>query len=204
MNKAISISNLLKTNFDTLPFTGEWLACCGCPQVTGSWFIYGAPKSGKTSFAMQLTKYLSNFGKVAYNSIEEGYSLTIQEAMKRVDMQEVVGKVVLLDKEGLNDLKLRLRERKSPRFVVIDSIQFIELQFKEYKELKRAFPDKLFIYISHIEGKNPDGLVARKIWRDANIAFRIEGFKAFPMGRYGGSEIYTINKARADEYWALN
>lgn len=203
MKRAYSIGNVLKSNFETLPFDGVWLESCGCPQLTGSWFIYGAPKQGKTSFAMQLTKYISRFGRVAYDSVEEGFSLTIREAMERVNMQEVSSKVILLDKENVDELKLRLRERKSPRIVILDSIQFMELKFSEYKELKAAFPDKLFVYISHVDGKYPEGLVARKVWRDANISFRIEGFKAFPVGRYGGGREYIINENRAMEYWAL-
>ena len=86
----------------------------------------------------------------------------------------------------------------------MDSIQFLGLQFAEYKELKRMFPGKLFIWISHVEGKQPDGNTAKRIWRDANIAFRIEGFKAFPVGRYGGGAPYTISEEKAAAYWMVD
>lgn len=204
MKRAWSVDNVLSKKFRTLPFDGAWLAACGCPEVCGSWFIYGPPKNGKTSFAMQLAKYMTRFGRVAYDSVEEGFSQSIKEAMIRTRMKEVGGKLLLLDKEGIPELTERLKRKKSPEVVIVDSIQFLGLQFAEYKELKRMFPGKLFVWISHVEGKMPDGGTARRIWRDANIAFRIEGFKAFPVGRYGGGEPYTISEEKAAAYWMVD
>lgn len=141
---------------------------------------------------------------MAYDSVEEGFSQSIKDAMIRTNMQEVGGKLLLLDKEGIPELKERLARKKSPEVVIVDSIQFMGLQFAEYKELKQMFPGKLFIWISHVEGKLPDGNTARRVWRDANIAFRIEGFRAFPVGRYGGGEPYTISEEKAAAYWMVD
>lgn len=203
MKRAYSVNNVMRTSFSTMGFDGTWADVCGEPEMMGSWFIYGAPKNGKTSFAMQLSKYLTKFGRVAYNSIEEGLSKSIKDAMERVNMTEIGRKLILLDKENVDDMMLRLKKHKSPDIIIIDSVQFLELKFSEYKSLKNNFPNKLFIYISHVEGKLPDGITARKIWRDANISFRIEGFKAFPVGRYGGGREYIINNNRALEYWGF-
>lgn len=152
---------------------------------------------------MSLAKYLTNFARVLYNSVEEGLSLSIQEAYRRLDMMEVAGKFALVGQEDVDQLIQRLKRHKSPDVVVIDTVQFWELRFSDYKRLKATFPHKLFIYVSHIEGKQPDGMTARKIWRDANVAFRIEGFRAFPTGRYGGGEPVTICEELADRYWGL-
>lgn len=203
MKRAISVTNVYNAKFRTLEFDGEWLEAVGSPELTGSWFIYGAPKQGKTSFAMMLSKYLTRFARGAYDSIEEGLSLSVQMAMERVEMEEVGTRMVLLDKMEISDIRVWLRKRKSPDFVVIDSVQFACMTFGQYKELKEEFPNKLFIYISHVDGKQPDGQVAKRIWRDANIAFRIEGFRAFPTGRYGGGNYLNINDALAEDYWGL-
>ena len=53
MKRAYSVSNVMNAKFKTLPFDGQWLEAVGCPQLGGSWLIYGAPKNGKTSLAMQ-------------------------------------------------------------------------------------------------------------------------------------------------------
>lgn len=203
MKRALSVTNVIEAKFNTLPFTGEWLAAVGMPELSGSWFIYGAPKNGKTSFAMMLAKYLTTFGRGAYDSIEEGLSLSIQMAIDRVDMEAVSRKIVLLDKMSIADLRQWLRKRNAADYIVIDSVQFADMRFSDYKQLKEEFPSKLFIYVSHVEGKQPDGQVAKRIWRDANVFFRIEGYRAFPVSRYGGGEPITIWEEGAAAYWGL-
>jgi hypothetical protein len=202
MKRAYSVHNVIDAKFRTLELDGEWKDAIGSPELTGSWFVYGPPKNGKTSFAMLLAKYLTRFRRVAYNSVEEGLSLSIKMAMKRVSMLEVGGRLVLVKKDT-KDLIKYLNQHKSPDIIVVDSVQFLELRFEEYKQLKSMFPNKLFIYISHVEGRLPEGLTARKMWRDANVVFRIEGFKAFPVSRYGGGEPIVISEEKSVEYWGI-
>jgi hypothetical protein len=201
LKRAYSVSMIMNRKLRTMDFTGDWLAACGKPEPCGSWIIYGATKNGKTSFCMLLAKQLSQFGKVYYDSIEEGVSLSIKEALSRYDMQELGSRFLLLDKEDVEDLKARRFKRQSADFIIFDSVQFAELKFSEYKQLKALFPDKLFIYVSHIDNGVPAGLTARKILRDANIAFKVEGFKAFPVGRYGGGEPLVICQELSENYW---
>ena len=203
MRRAYSVSNVNDAKFNTLKFTGKWKEAVGSPELTGTWFIYGPPKNGKTSFAMMLVKYLTDFKRAAYNSVEEGLSLTIKMAMARVNMLEVGNKLILLEKEEIDDLIERLKKHKSPDVVVIDSVQFMELKFSDYKRLKETFPHKLFIYVSHVEGKLPEGNTAKRIWRDANVTFRIEGFKAFTTSRYGGGGEIVISDEFAKAHWGL-
>lgn len=201
MRRAYSVKNVLDAKFNTLAIDGEWEAAIGSPELTGSWFIYGPPKNGKTSFAMMLAKYLTGFKRVAYDSIEEGLCLTIQLALERTGMDEVGGRFILVDKENIDELTERLKQHKSPDIVFIDSVQFMGLTFAEYKKLKTMFPRKLFVYISHLKGNLPDGTVATRIYRDASVVFRVEGFKAFPVSRYGGGEPIVISEEKANDYW---
>ena len=203
MGQALSVNKVLNAKFHLLEMDGEWLSAIGKPELTGSWMIYGAPKNGKTTFAMMLAKNLSRFCRVAYDSVEEGLSQSIQMSMERVGMSEVGGRVVLLDKEPFGELVKRLNKQKSPDVVIIDSVQFMGLTFDEYKRLKTAFPDKLFVYVSHVSGRQPEGQVAKRIWRDANVYFRIEGHRAFHVSRYGGGNPIDVWKERAEEYWGL-
>ena len=201
MRQAYSVTKVIAAQFDTLDFEGRWLEAIGRPECTGAWMIYGAPKNGKTSFAMQLAKYLTGFRRVAYDSVEEGLSLTIQMAMQRTEMLDASGRFVLLDKEGIDELIERLDRRRSPDVVFIDSVQFMDLKFSEYKRLKARYPQKLFVFISHVSGMQPEGQVAKRIWRDANVVFRVEGFRAFPTGRYGGGHYIDISEAKARAYF---
>lgn len=197
----MSANSLLKTKPKCVLFDGEWREAIGNPELSGTWMIYGPPKNGKTSFAMMLAKYLSKFSRVGYNSIEEGYSMSIREAVRRADMQEAGKRVFFFQKdaEGMIDF---LKNRKNMGIVIVDSLQFMGVTFDEYKRIKESFKNKLFIYISHVDGRNPDGNSAKRIMRDASVIFRVEGFKASPTSRYGGGEPIVIDEWQSNENWA--
>lgn len=202
MKRAYSIRNVIDARFKTLAFEGEWLEAVGQPELGGSWMIYGAPKNGKTSLAMKLARYLTRFCRVAYDSVEEGLSLSMQNCVERTFEGEANRRFLLLEKEGVEELTERLSKRScSPDAVVIDSVQFMGLRWEEYKGLVERFPHKLFIFVSHVDGNQPEGRVARKIWRDANVYIRVEGFRGFPVGRYGGEKPIDIYPERAIRYW---
>ena len=65
---------------ETFKFGGEWAEAFGEPERNGVWFIWGRSGSGKTTFVLQLCKELARFGRVAYDSLEEGTSLTMKNA----------------------------------------------------------------------------------------------------------------------------
>lgn len=186
MKRAYSIRNVIDARFKTLDFDGEWLEAVGKPELGGSWMIYGAPKNGKTSLAMQLARYLTRFCRVAYDSVEEGLSLSIQNCVERTFQGQNTRKFLLLDKENIEELTERLSKRSgSPDAVVIDSVQFLGLCWDEYKGLVERFPHKLFIFVSHVDGNQPEGRVAKKIWRDANVhpRGRLQGLPCGPIRR---------------------
>lgn len=165
MSRAISNQNVLAARFETAEFTGAWLASFGRPELRGTWIIWGDSDSGKTTFTLMLCKYLANFGRVAYDSLEQGLSLSLQRAWERVGMIEAGSNVILLNKEDLPEMTARLRKRKSPEIIIIDSLQYLtKFYMQQLKELKAEFPDKLFIFISQADkaGKDPDGHIAKK------------------------------------------
>lgn len=200
-NRAVSVDQILKTKFKLLPFTGEWLELLGTPELTGTWIIWGNSGNGKTRFALQLCKYISQFGKVAYNSLEEGVSETLRKSLEEVNVMEVrKGQFCVLDKEPINELIIRLQKPKSPNIIVTDSIQYTGMNYEQYKMLKEAFPKKLFIYISHADGRNPEGRVAKKVRFDSNVKIHVMGFRAEAVSRYGGGEPYIIWKEGYEQF----
>ncbi|MCF0190826.1 MAG: AAA family ATPase [Marinilabiliaceae bacterium] len=209
MGRALSNKNVMTATFEVADFDGEFKASFGRPELRGTWIIYGGSGCGKTTFVLQVCKYLTRFRKVAYNSLEQGLSLSLQRAWERVEMHEVGSRIILLDKESLSDLKLRLKKKHSPDVVVIDSVQYwFGLRLTDVIRLKEDFPNKLFIFISQENGGQPDGIVAKKIRYDCDIKIRVEGYKAFFTTRYevsekgeGGAD-YIIWQDGADNYWA--
>lgn len=209
MSRAISNINVLAARFETVEFAGEWLASFGRPELRGTWIIWGGSGSGKTTFTLMLCKYLANFGRVAYNSLEQGLSLSLQKAWERVGMGEAGNSVILLNKEELPELRARLNKRKSPEIIIIDSVQYLDgFNWASFKKLKREYPDKLFIFISQDKNGNPKGNMGDHIRYDADIKIRVEGYKAFVTTRYedpengeGGAD-FIIWEQGAAEYWA--
>jgi len=200
MKQGYGISQFYGKQFKTLEFTDEWLDLIGKPEVKGSWFIWGNSGNGKTVFSVKLAKYLSKFGRVLYNSMEEGLSMSLKRAFKLADVSDS-DNITLLDKETITELKERLQKHKSPRFIIIDSFQYTGLSALTYKSLINEFNNKLFIFVSHADGKKPSGRTANTVHYDANVKLWIEGFKVFPKSRYGGTEPYTVWKEGADKYW---
>lgn len=201
LKRAFTIDNVRKYRATTLPFDGEWLATIGEPEVTGSWIIWGSSANGKTRFALQLAKYLCKFCKVAYNSLEEGMSLSMQRAIAEVGMSDAKRNFILLDKESIADLKVRLKKQRSPKVIIIDSLQYTGLTYNDYKDLRDTFRNKLFIFISHGEGKEPKGNVGKSVRYDAFVKIMVEGYKAFPQSRFGGGKEYVIWTLGANQYW---
>lgn len=183
---AKGVREVLSMKFDTFPFSGAWYDAFGTPERRGIWIIWGNTGSGKTSFVMQLCKELCKYGRVAYDSLEEGACLTMQNSLKRFNMQEVNGKFLLLDVELIDQLCLRMKRQKSPDFVVIDSLQYTQLTYAQFIKIKEAYRNKLIIFISHASGTNPDGRVAKKVAFDAALKIYVEGKRAFSKGRFIG------------------
>lgn len=200
-SRAISMTELYAAKFKAAQFDGRWRDAIGCPQLTGAWIIYGKSANGKTNFAVQLCKYLAGFGKVVYNSIEEGMCLSTQEAFKREGMEEVKHRVQLLDKEPIDNLIVRLRQKRSADIIFIDSLQYTGLNKERYKRMIDSFPNKLFVFVSHAKGKDPKGEVADAVKYDAFVKIWVEGYRAFPESRYGGKKPYTIWDEGAMIYW---
>lgn len=209
MAKAISNKNVLDARFEVADFTGRWLASFGKPELRGVWIIYGESGGGKTHFALELLKYLSGFvDRVAYDTLEQGLSLSFQNAWKDVAMQDVGSRVVVLSKEPIKDLCERLRKRKSPDVVVIDSITaLVGFTRQVFMGLINEFPGKLFIFIAHEENNKPYPAIAQHVRKLSEVKIRVVGYKAFITTRFrvgdgeGGAD-FTIWEQGANEYWA--
>lgn len=203
MARAFSVYDVLSSNRDVTEFSGEWAEVIGHPELRGCWIVWGQSFNGKTSFTMKLCKYLCEFDKVIYNSLEEGVSRTMQIALERFKMKDVARRFTVLDGEVMEDLKLRLSKRKSANIIIIDSIQYAQFSYADYKQLKKCFPNKLFIFVSHAEGNLPEGRLANKIRYDAPVKIHVEGYRAFINSRYcEATERYiTIWNEGASRYW---
>ena len=193
--RALSIQNLIDYTPKTLGFTGRWLDAMGDPEPYGSWIIWGASGNGKTRFAVQLVKYLMSFEglRIAYNGLEEGMSETYRRAIIDTGLQmEKQSRYVFWDGFDYEDMMERLKRKRSPNVVVIDSLQYLNITYDQYKELVRKYPKKLFIWISHESGTEPKGGTAQSIKYNSNIKIRVHNYYATIISRYKGKEVFDI------------
>jgi hypothetical protein len=200
-SRAYSVKQVINKKRQVLEFDGEFLESFGKPEKNAVWFIWGQSGNGKTRFLLQVCKYLTKFGKVDYDSLEEGACESIAKALRETQMEEVDGKFRLLDVMPFNDFVNRLAGKKQADFGVIDSVQYAGFDYDEYKETKEKLKRKSLLFISHATGNNPKGNTADSIRYDSSIKVHVVGYVAKVVSRYGGNKPFIIWEDGAKKYW---
>lgn len=199
MARALSPNQIMKMKYHTINWNSDWQAAFTQPERTGNWFIWGNSGNGKTSFVMQLAKELAKHGRVLLNSLEEGARLTMQGHIKRHSLNTVKNLKITCEPPMM--MLERLKTKRAPHFFLIDSIQYASINFSEYQKIKETYPDRLFIWISHADGKRPAGSTAMRVKYDADLKIWIEGFIAHSNGRYNPGGQYVIWEQGAKDYY---
>ena len=156
----------------------------GLPTVNETWLIHGQSGSGKSSFVMQLARKLTEYGTVLFMSYEEGVGQSFQKRIARFKMNEVQGRFRIATSDTIEELTARLRCKKSPRFVIIDSFQAAGWEYPETESLIKSFPRKCFIFISQEHKGQPMGKAAVRLKFFAGVKVRVSGYKAYCQGRF--------------------
>ena len=202
MARTLSAKQVLTIKFDTIRLGGGWDDCIGEIETTGVWFIWGNSGNGQTSAVVSLCQELSAFGKVLYNSREEGVSLTMQNTLRRYGMGEL-GSRFQLANMSLPELDEKISQQRSPKFVVLDSFQFMGLTYKDFRAFCEKHKNKLLIFVSRTRGRQPEGRAATSAMYDASCKIWVEGYKAFSKGRFvGATGEMTIWDEGAKKYWS--
>jgi hypothetical protein len=165
--------------------------------------FYGYSGNGKTETCIQFAKVLTEFGKVAWLSYEQGHSKSLQRATTRNRMDEVSGKFLIIDptknrKEGvsfLEDLDAFLSKRNSPDYVFIDSFDYTRFSWLDYVFLKEKYGEKkgiVFIMHSTKTGKLKKN-VAEEIVFDGEFGFFVKDYICYPdKNRLEGVAPYVV------------
>lgn len=182
--RAYSPKDVMAKTYKTLPWDGEWARCFGYPTINEIWMIHGPSAAGKSSFIMQLAKRLTQIGTVLYMSYEEGVSQSFQKRLERFKMNEVQGRFRIATTDTIEELAVRLKCPKSPKFVIVDSFQDAGWDYPETIELIKKFPRKCFIFISQEYKGQPMGKPAQRLKYKAGVKVRVSGYKAYCQGRF--------------------
>jgi hypothetical protein len=196
--RSIGVNEFLSTTFKSYPFEGEWLDTFGEPEKNFRAIIYGKSGNGKTEFAIKWAKYMASFTKVYYNSYEQGISKSLQDALKRNNMQEVVGKIIFGNKESFDEMVDRLSKRNSPSCIFVDSRDYINMTADQFKFLVERFKNKSFIILCWEDSGKPLGNHAKAIEYMCDMKIYVREFIARPRSRFGGNKPYIIWNRRRE------
>lgn len=195
MKRALTPRDIAAKKWKTLPWGEKWSAPFGELTENASWFIYGKSASGKSSSVMQLAKELCNYGTVLYLSYEEGVNQSFQRRMGYLKMNEVQGRFRVVCAESYEEVIARLKRPKSPKFVIVDSVQRAEWEYKQIEDLvERIFPRKCFVFVSMEHKGAPMGKPAIRTQYLADVKVHVMGYKAYCQGRAIGEAgtYYTV------------
>lgn len=205
MTKALTLHNLYKKKFKTIPFEGVYREVFGTPTVGGIWLIYGAEKHGKTWGALLLSEYLSNFEKVLYVSAEQGVDKEFQDSIKRAKLTPDNKRLQFLEYEPIEEVKVLLERRRAPKIVVLDNLTIYneELRAKGIKALIQEFPNVTFICVAHEERNKPYTATAMMASKLAKVIIRVQGLMMTVGGRVPGG-LLTIDEEKAKLFHGQN
>ena len=201
IKKAYTYTDIERKKFKTLDFKDVWLEHIGKPERSGSWIIWGSSGHGKTSYTLQLVKYLCQFERVHYNTLEEGMRESFKLALKDNNMKSVASKFTF-QSETFEELTKRLSRKRMPKIVIIDSLQYFfrKRNIESYFKLLQDFQDTIFIFISHARGNEPKGELADDIRYHSDVKIYVRDFVAeVRTSRFGGREPYIIWQEGSDK-----
>ena len=196
----MSASDLLNQDYeDNLIFDGKWLKIFGSIAPDFTMMVTGAPGSGKTTFLLEFSYYLSsNFVKVLYISSEEYGSVTLAEKLKKIikdkglhknedgEEKSLIPKNLFFGK-GFTDLQ-------DYDFVIIDSMSDLNLDLEDFKEIRDIYPEKGFIVVLQYT-KAGDFRGSKEIEHECDIAIDMkQGYIKMFKNRYGKNICYDYFK----------
>ena len=196
--KIWSLKNLEEIRHEYIDFDGEWYQAFGRPEKSGCWIIYGKSGQGKSSFALQLARKLDEMGmRVLYLTLEMGGCKDFLESIHDVGMRSDINRIIFSDEATTKELDEYLAKQRSADVIIIDSVQYFadqcDAKVSDIISLRKKYPRKVFIFISHVDGKEVEGPTAYRVKRDSFKRIYVEGFKATFIGRgKGGPRGYFI------------
>ena len=188
MIRSLSFDNILNKKYEYIPFSKDFMDAFGKRQKSGAWIVYGKSGQGKTSFTFQLAREFDRIGyKVLFISLEMGVESDFRDSLLGFMNSSRSGMLFWDEVPTFDEFDEFLGKQRSPDVVIIDSLQSLEGEMdvtaKQLVELRKKYRKKIFVYISHVEGKEVQGTVAYRVKRDCFSRIEVNGFCARYMSR---------------------
>lgn len=207
----LSLYNLEQKKYRYIDFSEPFAEAFGNRERGGIWIVYGKSGHGKTSFVFSLAKEFDRLGmRVLFVTLEMGFCSDFQSMLLDADIRSTTSDIQFCDSLTADELADQMKKQRSPDVVIIDSLQYFSDQYgataEQIIDLRKKFRNKIFIYVSHVEGREVEGKVAYHVKRDSFVRIQVEGFRAIYRGRgkAGPRGYYTVWEEGAANYWLQN
>lgn len=208
----MSLYSLEKKKYQYIHFSEPFYQAFGNREEGGIWIVYGKSGQGKTSFVFSLAKEFDRLKyRVLFASLEMGFCSDLQNMLQDVGIRSTTtDNIQFCDSLTTEELEEQLKKQRSPDVVIIDSLQYFADQYGATAEkiikLRKTYRKKIFVFVSHVEGREVEGKVAYHVKRDSFVRIMVEGFRAMYMGRgkAGPMGYYTVWEEGASRYWLQN
>lgn len=207
----MTLYNLEKKKYNYIPFSKPFEEAFGKREKGGIWIIYGKSGHGKTRFVMDLAKEFDRMGyNVLFAVLEMGFCSDLKQMLTDCGISSKTNDIQFTDSLTTNDIEEQLKKQRSADVVIVDSLQyFVDQQGatdEDIIDLRKRYRKRIFVYVSHVEGREVEGKAAYHVKRDSFVRIQVEGFRAIYKGRgKGGSRgYYTIWEEGASNYWLQN
>ena len=134
--KIFNVKTIKDKNYKTLNI-GSYNELFGRPESKFIAMNYGESGGGKSVFTLQFAEFFANnFGKVLYNSHEEGVNQTLRDRI--VEFNIDAPKLYFGNKLSFDEMVDKI-QRNYYRLVIIDSVQYMNFTYAQLKELTAKF-----------------------------------------------------------------
>lgn len=204
--KGVSVARLKKMTFPKYEFEGIWKDSFGCPPIDAQWLIYGESGNGKTELCVQLAEYYTKFGRVAYISLEQGISSTIQEPFLRYEFNEKCDcKLYKRTNRKMTTYEevLEFVKKTNYKIIFIDSLNYMQAkagQFIEISEIAKK-RKRTLVNVAWGKGDKPKSSSGEDIEFMVDQKILVEKYAVVePKSRCGGKLPFVIWEEKAKLY----
>ena len=188
LQQSLSGVELLEVDYETMDLSFDFskIGLDDMPK-NASILVYGKPKHGKSTFALQLANELSKKGKLLYVANEEMMSdgkpsKSLQDRVKRIGYTPTM--------RFSKNLNVQLSDFQ---FIVIDSINALGLDIEAWRELRNTYPNSFFVLVSQVT-KSGIFRGSQEWAHDVDVIVDVKNGKADIMGRFGSGEYEIFDK----------
>lgn len=198
IQQSLSGVELLEVDYETMDLSFDFskIGLDDMPK-NASILVYGKPKHGKSTFALQLANELSKKGSLLYVANEEMMSdgkpsKSLQDRVKRIGYTNSM--------RFSKNLDLHLADFQ---FIVIDSINALGLDIEAWRRLRNSYPNAFFVLVSQVT-KSGIFRGSQEWAHDVDVIVDVKDGKADITGRFGSGEYEIFEKQEKNTTYSTN